>query len=104
MHRWSEALTVGELGTKEREIEPGSKQAAGRDEAEPREQPPIHSYLASRKTLVMQQTRNPAKGNHCWAHREGTAHREGIANDRCAALRRETSPSWKQAPERPAAL
>ena len=53
MHRWSEALTVGELGTKEREIEPGSKQAADRDEAEPREQPPIHSYLASRKTLVM---------------------------------------------------
>ena len=52
MHRWSEALTVGELGTKEREIEPGSKQAADRDEAEPREQPPIHSYLASRKTLV----------------------------------------------------
>ena len=33
-------MTVGELGTKKKEIEPGSKQAADRDEAERGEQPP----------------------------------------------------------------
>ena len=36
----SEASTVGELARKEREIEPGSEQAADRDEAERGEQPP----------------------------------------------------------------
>ena len=41
----SEASTVGELARKEREIEPGSKQAADRDEAERGEQP---SAIAAR--------------------------------------------------------
>ena len=41
----SEASTVGELARKEREIEPGSEQAADRDEAERGEQP---SAIAAR--------------------------------------------------------
>ena len=61
MHRRSEASAVGDLGTKEREIEPGSKQAAGGDEAERGEQPPAIAAPAMR--LAVRVARGRA-GNH----------------------------------------
>ena len=57
----SEASTVGELGTKEREIEPGSEQAADRDEAERGEQPPA---IAARIMRLAVRVARGRAGNH----------------------------------------